>query len=173
MRAYLLVLFLLVSPAVFAQPTNYLPVVQQKMQVLQWMAGKWQGPVYLTGGDGQKHEFTQRVEFSPKLKNSVLVLNEAAFRGQDTVFQNIGVLSFNAAQSKYDIQAYTKEGTQIEAEVEALDKKMVWRILLPGTIIRYTINLNEKGQWHQIGEGSTDDGKIWKPFFESTLTRLK
>lgn len=173
MRAYLLVLFLLVSPVVFAQQSNHLPVVQQKMQALQWMAGKWQGPLSLTGGDGQKYEFTQRVEFSPKLKNSVLLLNEAAFRGQDTVFQNVGVLSYDAAQSKYDIQAYTREGNQIEAQVEALDKKMIWRINMPGSVIRYTIRLNEKGQWHQIGEGSTDNGKIWKPFFESTLTRLK
>jgi hypothetical protein len=172
MRAYLLMIFLFVSPAVFAQQANQLPAVQQKMQALNWLAGKWQGPVFLNGGDGAKHEFIQTVKFSPKLKNSVLLLDEAAFLGQDTIFQNIGVLGYDVAQSKYTFMAYTKEGTQFDVDLEVLNKKMIWRIQIPGNIIRYTIQLNDKGQWHQIGEGSADAGKVWKTFFESTLTRL-
>lgn len=173
MRLYFLLSFLFVGPVAFAQQNNLLPVVQQKMQALQWVAGKWQGPLYLTGGDGAKHEFKQSVAFTPKVKNSVLLLNEAGFLGQDTIFQNIGLLSYDALQAKYTLKAYTKEGTQVDAEVEVQDKMMIWRVKIPGSIIRYTIRLNEKGQWHQLGEGSTDEGQKWKPFFESTLSRLK
>jgi hypothetical protein len=43
---------------------------------------------------------------------------------------------------------------------------MIWRIQIPGNIIRYTIQLNEKGQWHQVGEGSADEGKVWKTFIK-------
>jgi hypothetical protein len=172
MRAYLLIMFLFVCPAAFAQQENPLPAVQQKMQALQWLTGKWEGPVYINGGDGKKREYKQTLQFSPKLKNSVLVLDEAAFLGQDTIFQNIGVLSYDVLQARYTLKAYTKEGAHVDPYVEVQDKKMVWRIHIPGNIVRYTIKLNEKGQWHQIGEISGDEGKRWKPFFESTLSRL-
>jgi hypothetical protein len=32
--------------------------------------------------------------------------------------------------------------------------------------------VNEKGQWFEIGEVSTD-GKQWRTFFEMTLERMK
>lgn len=172
-RLYFVITLILISTIAFSQTGNQLPTVQQKMQALKWIVGKWQGPVYIMGGDGTKQEFKQTVEFAPKLKNSVLVLSESAVRGQDTVFQNIGVFSFDFAQSKYNLKAYTLEGPQIEAEVEVQDKKMIWRVPISGTIIRYTIHLNQKGQWHQIGEASTDTGKTWNSFFESTLSRIK
>jgi hypothetical protein len=94
-------------------------------------------------------------------------------RGQDTLFQNLGMLTYNTSQSQYSLLAYTNGGTQVQAQVEALDKKMIWHIQVPGYQVRYTIKLNEKGQWHQIGEMSTDEGQKWNSFFESTLTRVK
>jgi hypothetical protein len=128
---------------------------------------------YINGEDGKKNEFKHTLEFAPKLKSSILLIDETAIQGQDTVSQNIGVLGYNVLLSKYTLLAYTKEGSQVDAEVEVLDKKMIWRYHMPGYIIRYTANLNQKGQWFQIGEVSADEGQLWKPFFESTLSRLK
>ncbi|QMU26688.1 DUF1579 family protein [Adhaeribacter radiodurans] len=170
---YVLIISLLVSTFTFAQSANYLPAVQQKIQALKWVTGKWQGTVSIMGPDGSKQEYQQTVEFRPKLKNSILQFTEAANRGQDTVFQNIGMLGYDALKSKYTIQAYTNGGMQIQADVEVQDKKMIWRLPLPNTLIRYTITLNEKGQWHQIGEGSADDGQTWNLFFESKLSPVK
>jgi hypothetical protein len=62
---------------------------------------------------------------------------------------------------------------QINAQVEVLNNKLIWRIVNPGYIVRYTATLNPKGQWYQVGEVSTDEGKRWTAFFESTLNRLK
>jgi hypothetical protein len=62
---------------------------------------------------------------------------------------------------------------QIQADVEVQDKKMVWQLPLASTLLRYTITLNEKGQWHQIGEGSGDAGQNWTLFFESKLNPVK
>lgn len=39
--------------------------------------------------------------------------------------------------------------------------------------IRYTIRLNEKKQWFEIGELSSDNGKSWRKFFEMTLDRVR
>lgn len=101
------------------------------------------------------------------------MLNEALFRGQDTVVENVKLFGYNVLQLAYNIQAYTNDGAYIDAYVEVLDKKTIWRIHFSGQIIQYTAKLNEKGQWHQIGEMSADEGKVWPPFFESTLTRVK
>jgi hypothetical protein len=172
MRAIFLVMFLFVCPVAFAQLADPLPVVQQKIQALNWLVGKWQGSVFITGGDGGKREFKHTLQFTSRLNNSILVLNEAAIKGQDTLFQNIGVLGYNNLLSKYTLQAYTNEGHHIDVYVEARDKTMIWRIHISNNIIRYTIKLNEKGQWHQIGDSSADEGKSWNPFFESTLSRI-
>lgn len=173
MRAYLLILFLFVCPAAFAQQTDPLPMVQQKMQALKWLTGKWQGTAKIMGQDGQKQEVKHTLELANKLNSTVLLLNESAILGQDTVAQNIGLFGYNTLQSKYNLQAYTKDGFYIDAYVEVLDKKLIWRIHLSGTVIRYTIRLNDKGQWYQTGDMSADEGKTWNPFFESTLTRVK
>ncbi|GEO04212.1 hypothetical protein AAE02nite_18760 [Adhaeribacter aerolatus] len=172
-RLCALIIFLLVSPVVFAQQANPLPIVQQKMQALKWLTGKWQGTAYINGQDGQKQEVKHTLEFIDNLDNTVLLLNESAVRGQDKVAQNIGLLGYNVLQSKYNLQAYTNDGAYIDAYVEVLDKKIIWRIHFSGHIIRYTAKLNEKGQWYQTGEMSSDEGKMWNPFFESTLTRTK
>ncbi len=173
MRTTWLLVFLCIGPAVFAQPPNALPAVQQKMQALHWLTGKWQGTVSVTGPDGNKQEFKHNLEFAPKLKNSVLLIEETAIQGSDTVLQNVAVLGYDVRQPKYTLQAYTKDGAQLDANVEVLDKKLTWRIVNPGYMLRYTANLNQKGQWHQVGEVSTDEGKMWTPFFESTLNRVK
>jgi hypothetical protein len=38
--------------------------------------------------------------------------------------------------------------------------------------MRFTVRLNEKGQWFEVGEFSRD-GKAWQKFFEMTLERVK
>lgn len=173
MRTFLFLMLLLISQIVFAQHTNPLPTVQQKMQALKWLTGEWQGTAFVKGPDGKKQEFKQTLEFATKLNKTVLLINESSIQGQDTVSQAIGFLGYNFNQSKYNLEAFTKDGVQVEAYVEVLDNKIIWRYHFPGHIIRFTANLNEKGQWHQIGEMSADEGKVWTPFFESTLTRVK
>lgn len=41
-----------------------------------------------------------------------------------------------------------------------------------GGTIRYTIVLNDKGEWFEIGERSTD-GVAWTKFFEMTLQKVQ
>ncbi|KAA5546385.1 hypothetical protein [Adhaeribacter rhizoryzae] len=172
LRLSFVILLLLISPVVFAQQANPLPIVQQKMQALKWLTGKWQGTASIKGQDGQKQEVKHTLAFVNNLDNTVLLLNESLMQGQDKVAQNIGLLGYNVLQSKYNLQAYTNDGAYIDAYVEVLEKKIIWRIHFSGHIIRYTARLNEKGQWYQTGEMSADEGKIWAPFFESTLTRI-
>ena len=48
---------------------------------------------------------------------------------------------------------------------------MQWAMETPGGQIRYTITLNDAGQWFEIGEMS-QDGETWRQIFEMTLDRV-
>ncbi len=61
----------------------------------------------------------------------------------------------------------------MEAYVEVLADKMIWRFHAAGHIYKYTANLNKQNQWQQVGEVSSDEGKSWTPFLESTLNRVE
>jgi len=173
MRLILTVLILMTSSLAFAQQVNPLPIVRQKMEALKWLSGKWHGTAYLNGRNGNRQEVSHNLEFSDKLNSTVFFINESAVLVQDTIFQNIGFLGYNVQQSQYNLQAFTNSGVQMDAYVEVLDNKMIWRFHAGGHIYKYTANLDDKGQWHQIGEVSADEGKKWEPFFESILNRIE
>ena len=60
----------------------------------------------------------------------------------------------------------------VDAEVDLAPNKLVWKFRLPGVgDTRYTIVLNDQGQWFEIGEVQKD-GSEWRKFFETTLTRV-
>jgi len=173
MRLILSVLILMITSLSFAQQANPLPIVQQKMQELTWLSGKWEGTAYINGRSGNKQKVRHHLEFSHKLNNTVFFISESAVLVQDTLFQNMGFLSYNVLQSQYNLEAFTQHGAQMDAYVEVLENKMIWRFHAAGQIYKYTAKLNDKGQWHQIGEVSADEGKKWELFFESTLNRIE
>jgi hypothetical protein len=47
---------------------------------------------------------------------------------------------------------------------------MTWSMAVSPRQMRYKISLNEKDQWSEIGESSTD-GKRWEQFFAMTLNK--
>jgi hypothetical protein len=73
---------------------------------------------------------------------------------------------------RYRFMAYTDRGTYTETEAKVGDGSVDWGLRIPEFgEVRYTIRLNEKGQWCEIGEVS-QNGKDWRKFFEMTLDRV-
>jgi hypothetical protein len=70
------------------------------------------------------------------------------------------------------MRAYRADGQRVDADVKVAPNEMVWGFDDPRIgRIRYTMRLNEKGQWHEVGEVSRDAGQSWFQFFEMTLDR--
>ena len=66
----------------------------------------------------------------------------------------------------------SKDGAgSVEGQASVQGETFVLQTNSPTQISRYTVRLNEKGQWHEVGESSRDGGKSWRRFFEMTLTR--
>lgn len=173
MRYFLVILFLMAGSIAFAQQGNPLPIVHQKMQALKWLSGNWEGTAYLFGQGGSKQEINHHLAFSPKLDGTVFLIAENALIAQDTLFGNIGFLGYDFLQSKYNLHAFTNGGAQMDAYVEVLGDKMIWRFHAAGQIYRYTLSLNTQNHSHYIGEVSSDEGKSWTAFLESTLNRVE
>ena len=70
------------------------------------------------------------------------------------------------------MRAYRADGQFIDAWIKPGEGGLTWSFDIPGMgTMRYTMRINEKGQWHEIGEMSRDSGTTWNQFFEMTLDK--
>lgn len=173
MRLFVLTLFYLIPCWGIAQQGNPLPVVQQKMAVLDWLAGKWEGTGFLLGEGDRRQEVAHHLEFDLQLNGTMFIINENATVYNDTLFHNKGFLGYDFRQSRYSFLTFTHGGAQNDAYVEVSENTLRWRMHADGHIYKFTAHLDDKGQWEQLGEVSVDEGKSWQPFFKSTLQRVR
>jgi hypothetical protein len=81
------------------------------------------------------------------------------------------IVTYDAKGKVFRIRAYRAGGETVDAEPKVTDNTLVWGFSdARAGEIRFTVKLNEKGQWHEIGEYSRY-GKTWQKFLEMTLDR--
>ncbi|KAA9356357.1 hypothetical protein [Larkinella humicola] len=143
------------------------------MQKLSFLEGQWRGPARAMIGRGKELNLAQSENVQFKLNKRVLLI-EGTGREQDkVVFQALAVAAYDSLNRKYSMKAYTAEGNATDAYLDVKgDNWLEWGFDVQRGKIRYTIKLNEKGQWHEIGEYSPD-GQKWYQNFEMTLDKLK
>ncbi len=171
-------LFLMTSFPAFAQkPETPNPEVMNK---LAFLVGNWQGEGSIMMGPGQKRTFTGTETVSMKLDGTILVIegfhkSPATADGPERVIHNaLAVVSFDRASGKYKFQSYLSDGRATGAEASVPEKDtFVWSMTdARGGTSRFTIKLDEKGDWVEIGEYSMD-GKAWRGFFEMRMKKVK
>src|SRR5262249_24812754 len=99
---------------------------------------------------------------------------QAGGTGQEVVVHNAFTLvSYDDKAKRYRFQAFTGRGNYEDAEAKVSEGQLVWGMKVPQFgDVRYTIKLDEKGRWFEVGEGS-QDGKEWRKDFEMTLERVE
>lgn len=170
----LLALTIFAAPAIAAPQTSSAPSQMAKMNFL---VGTWQGQGWIFTGRGQRHTFKETETVTPKLGGDALLFEGS---GKSTDADNAGKVIHSAlAVASYDAHAkafrwYALQAGQspIDTQARVSDHTLVWHMAVPhGGVIRFTIKLNKKHQWHEIGEFSRD-GRAWHQFFEMTLSRM-
>jgi len=158
------------APALFAA---------DEMRKLDFLLGDWKGEASIQMGPGKPQPALQTERVQSKLGGKALLVEGLGKRkledgtAGEVVHEALALLSWDEATKKYRFDAWTERAGYVEAWLEVADNKAVWGFDTPqGGKIRYTIALNEKGQWHEAGEFSRD-GTSWLPFFEMTLTKVK
>lgn len=162
--------------AMLQQPDFGGAVQAEKMKPLGFLVGEWKGSgTYFAGDRKVEVECTERVE-SAAGGTCLLVIGKHYLIGPEgqrmLIHDAAGMIRFSLADSRYKFIAQLGSGLANEFDVEVKERGLIWGFQSPGTgATRYTMKLTEKGEWHEIGERSTDDGKTWSKFLEMTLSK--
>ncbi len=172
-------LLLLTSAAGLGQDGKAPTAQLEAMKKLSLLVGEWKGESWTEFVPGKKNTSVGTETVQSKLGGLLLVIDGVHKRkvgNEETgeiAHSAFGVISYDEKAKKYRFQAYTNRGGYTEAEAKVADGKLEWGFNIPNFgDVRYTVTVNEKGQWLEIGEVSTD-GKQWRRVFEMKLERVK
>lgn len=139
---------------------------------MSFLIGTWTGQGWMEF-KGQRYPFKIVETVLPKLNGSVLQIDGLSDNHQaSTTFwydRKTGLFQWQS-------HTFTKAGTDsLNAVPTVKSKSLIWqtpRNENSGLVSRFTITLNENGQWFEIGE-QTKDGITWIKFLEQTLSKSK
>lgn len=147
------------------------------LEKLAFMTGKWEGTGWQMGQDRQRHTFRQTEDIYMTGAGEVMVIHGLGKTndpetGEEKVIHNaVAMLTYNTREGHYDFNSYAvgRGGGNHIGKITG-DNLFEWYLETPNGQIRYTIGLNDKGQWHEIGEIAM--GENWFQFFEMTLDKV-
>jgi hypothetical protein len=151
---------------------------QDAMKKLDFLLGEWKGESWTEAVSGQRHESRGVETVQSKLGGLVVTLEGAHRRKEaqkegELVHNAFAVMSYDEKAKRYRFQAFTARGDYTDAQAKVDNRRLEWGMIIPQFgEVHYTIILNDKGQWFEIGE-VTQDGKVWRRFFEMTLERTQ
>jgi hypothetical protein len=173
LRSTLAALVVLALPALLsAQPPTApspSPARVAAMQKLSFMEGAWKGSAWMQMGPKRSDVASTETVTREVSGNALLVKGVHKTADGRVVHDTLGVLFANE-DGTYGFHTWLANGLNGVHEGAFRDGAFVWGLDTPGGRIRYTIRLDEKGRWFEIGERSPD-GAAWTKFFEMTLAR--
>ena len=150
----------------------------EAMKKLSFLVGEWQGEGWTEFVPGQRNTSPIREVVQSKLGGLLLVVEglgkkKVPGKDEEVVTHNaVGFLYYDDKAKLYRMRSFTADGRSVDAEAGFTDKGFQWAFQVNNISIRYTVKLNEKDEWFEIGEIAMD-GKSWRQFHEMTLQRVK
>lgn len=152
---------------------------REAMKKLSFLIGQWKGEGWAQMGPGQRQTLTALETVQSRLGGEVLLIeglgkNKAEGNQPEVIGHDaIAFIYYDEKAKLFRFQAHRAGGIVVDTEAKLNDRGFEW--LLPnehGGTVRFTMKLNDKGEWFEIGEASRD-GKTWYKFMEMTLQRVK
>ena len=164
-----------------ALPDAYPPAQIAAMKRIDFLVGKWRGNGWVMGYNGKRIPFTNNESVELRLGGLIAVVeglgkSKDSATGEERITHNaFAVLSYDPQAKVYRWRTHTFHGGPgLDITADIGDKNFVWGFKMPQVgDTRYTITLNEKGNWFEIGEMSRDGGKTWTKFLEMELEKVK
>jgi len=151
-------------------------IVAEKMKALSFLVGRWEGvgKIQIAAAPRVSSDVRENVQYRLS-GQALLVEGLGTVKSEDgksdqPVHEAIGLITWDLAKEKYVMHVMTAKAGAVEPTVEVGDKTLVWSFVTDGRTIRYTIKINEKGQWIEDGEW-TIKGEKWLKFLEMTLDK--
>lgn len=152
-------------------PAPLIAAQQAAMKPLAWMAGRWEGPAWVSSPGGRL-DMIQTERIGPMLDGAVLLVEGKAFTpdGKPAGFNAVGVISYDAIIKAYVFQSWSQGRQGVFPLTVAADGGWSWSVPAGPVIMRYTTT-REGGGWREIGEMVRPDGTATR-IFEMTLKRV-
>jgi hypothetical protein len=151
------------------------PPPLEEMSKLNFLVGEWEGKGTMSFGPNHKEEAIVVEKVQSRLGGAVLLiegLGKSTGPEQRTVHNAMAVISYDTDAKEFRMRAWRMDGRYVDPTLQVQENGFIWSFEVPQAgMMRYTMKINEKGQWHEIGEMSRDGGKNWMKFFEMTLDR--
>jgi hypothetical protein len=178
MKQLAALLLLTILPLITASAQTPPKSAPPEMKKLDFLVGQWKGEGWVEFGPGQRHTATINESVQRKAEGSVLLIEGlGTTRMPDKaeevpVHKAFAIVDYDVKAKLFRLRAYRAGDGSIDTSPQVGENSLVWGFPNGrGGEIRFTIKLNEKGQWFEIGEYSSD-GKTWRKFLEMTLTRV-
>lgn len=148
---------------------------REAMQRVAWMVGTWEGSGWMVTGPGGRKDFRGREVVEERLDGLLIVIEgtHRAVGGErdgDTIHHAFAVLSWDPDTTRYLFRSYLETGRAGDYAGQVAEGAFIWGMNTPRGKIRYTIRLDDRGHWVEIGERSAD-GTSWQQFFAMDLRR--
>ena len=166
-------LCLLALPALAQPPAR---AVSSEMKKLDFLLGEWQGEGWIVMGPSGRHTVRQTEKIQAKAGGAIMLIEglgvERIGDKDVPVHQAFAVITYDNQAKRFKFRAWRAGGEEVATEPEVGERSLIWGFhdQTSGMHIKFTVKLNEKGQWFEIGEGSRD-GQSWQKFFEMTLQK--
>ncbi|MDB5233629.1 MAG: hypothetical protein JWR44_622 [Hymenobacter sp.] len=152
------------------------PSASDKIKPLLFLEGQWKGQGWIMLGPGKRSEFNQTESVERRLEGGILTIEGRGTDLQDAkrvIHHAFATMAYDAPSSTYRMRAYKADGSYIDALATVnANGSVSWGFDMPKMgKVRFTMELNAKGQWHETGEFSPD-GTRWFPNFEMTLDKV-
>lgn len=150
-------------------------VQAEKMKALNFLVGRWEGDAWVHA-QGRKIPVTGFEDVQLQAGGTCLMVNALwkmkAGDREIPIHEPCAMLYWDNAKNEYRMLAQLGNGLRNEFTVEVKPRGFVWNLSMPGLgDVRYTMNLTESGEWHELGERKTADGK-WEPTLEMKLRKV-
>lgn len=146
----------------------------EAMEQLSFLAGEWSGSGWQMNEQGQKMPFnqTEKIEFLGE--GHVLLIQGRGMTQTDStdgeVIHNAVAMITHNEGNVYHFDAYAAGRGKGNHRSELVEPgHFQWYMDTPRGQIRYSITVDQEGQWKETGEFNT--GSSWFPFFEMILER--
>lgn len=141
---------------------------QRKMAPLSFLEGKWKGSGWLMGEDRVRQNFEQEELIEMKLSGTILQIEGIGTAEGKVVHHALALIQPAEEDGKFEFTSFLQSGLKGTYPAQLEDGKLIWQ---PALQVRYIIQLNDQGQWHEIGEYNA--GNAWYKFFEMTLAKVQ
>ena len=172
----LIILGIIVASVSYAQE----PVDSKaEMKKLSFLVGEWEGTGWSRRGPSEPESFIVHEKAEWKLNGSALFVEGIGYTlNKETNEKQFGhnaiaIITNHPNENEFDFNPYSERGGNTETYSKLVgENKLIWGFNTPqGGKIRFTLLLNEHGQWYEYGEFSMD-GPSWNKFMEMTLDKV-